>query len=113
LRPGWFLSRRFGVAKSVGRSSWSLSAPINAASLPVSVLAKRKLLLLFRLVGLVGKSIPQIDFSPSSVLLRLAERNLLGLLFPPGRLRPGTLARKIQHASKNEAVRVAQHADSV
>jgi hypothetical protein len=43
--------------------------------LPVSVLAKRKPLLLFRLVGLF--------------LLRLAERSLLGLLFqePPRRTR--------------------------
>jgi hypothetical protein len=58
-----------------GRSSWSLSAPLNAAILPVSVLAKRKPLLLFRFVGLF--------------LFRFAERRFSGLLFqePPRRTR--------------------------
>jgi hypothetical protein len=63
LRPGWIVSRRFRNAKSVGRSSWSLLESLNSKTLPVSVLAKRKpLLLLFRLVVFVGKSIPRIDF---------------------------------------------------
>jgi len=45
-----------------GRSSWSLLKAMTFTILPVSVLAKRKPLLLFRLVVFVGKSIPRIDF---------------------------------------------------
>jgi hypothetical protein len=54
-----------------GRSSWSLCTFMKVQILPVSVLAKRKPRLLFRLVGVF--------------LLRLAERSLCGLLFqePP------------------------------
>ncbi len=92
LRPGWFLSRRFRNAKSVGRSSWSLSVPLSTAILPPksglpdfvqsldaridrpirwSVLARRKPRLLFRFVGVF--------------LFRLAERRFCGLLIqePP------------------------------
>jgi hypothetical protein len=65
------------------RSAWqaldalsaTLPASVNARTLAVSVLAKRKPLLLFRLVGLF--------------LLRFAERRFSGLLFqePPRRTR--------------------------
>jgi hypothetical protein len=99
-----------------GRSSWSLRQSLNWRTLPVSVLAKRKPLLLFRLVGLF--------------LLRLAERNLLGLLFqePPrrtreeqgasqgcavGRAEPSRTRRRQEvEASKRIATGIAALADS-
>ena len=68
------LQRRLSMASS-GRTLCTLAASVNAASLAVSVLATRKPLLLFRLVGLF--------------LLRFAERRFCGLLFqePPRRTR--------------------------